>query len=92
MKAKQLWSLGCIDQARLHFQGRDGCPRGLVYFANIQVVCLDCRGKKKKSLSFLRTVSTFFFFFIIIMWRAIEIPLASSFMQSEEIAAQRAAP
>lgn len=26
------------------------------------------------------------------MWRAIEIPLASSFMQSEEIAAQRAAP
>lgn len=60
IKARQLWSLGRTDQARLHFQGRDGRPHRLVYFANIQVVCLDCRGKKK-SLSFLRTVPFFFF-------------------------------
>lgn len=27
IKPRQLWSLGWIDQARLHFQGRDGRPR-----------------------------------------------------------------
>lgn len=88
IKARQLWSPGPRDHAREHFQGRDELFTGSLYSANVQVVCLDCRTKPVFSEDRVYC----FFFFVIIIWRAIEIPLASLFLQSEEIAAQSAAP